>query len=54
MKNKNHIFQKKSFFITDNAYMDPSAYNNMVPTAWIPLLDATEFNGCMQVGIKTH
>ncbi len=33
----------------DNAYLDPSALYTLMPTAWIPLIDANMINGCMQV-----
>jgi len=33
----------------DNAYLDPSGLYTLMPTAWIPLLDANKTNGCMQV-----
>ena len=33
----------------DNGYLDPSALGTLQPTAWIPLIDATVDNGCMQV-----
>ena len=33
----------------DAAYLDNSAYKTYTLTAWIPLLDATEENGCLQV-----
>ena len=35
----------------DNAYLDPSGLYTLMPTAWIPLLDANKTNGCMQVKI---
>ncbi|XP_030854236.1 uncharacterized protein LOC100893311 [Strongylocentrotus purpuratus] len=38
----------------DNAYLDPSALNVLQVTAWIPLLDVTAKNGCMQVARKGH
>ena len=34
---------------TDVGYLDNASYTVMQPTAWIPLLDANENNGCMQV-----
>ena len=37
----------------DNAYLDPSGLHTLMPTAWIPLLDANMENGCMQVGPVT-
>ena len=33
----------------DNAYVSKEAWNNMTVVAWIPLVDAAEHNGCMQV-----
>ena len=33
----------------DNAYLDQDALGTLMPTAWIPLLDANTLNGCMQV-----
>lgn len=33
----------------DVSYLDNRSYNVLQPTAWIPLLDADEINGCMQV-----
>eukprot|EP00058_Branchiostoma_floridae_P011228 XP_002596716.1 hypothetical protein BRAFLDRAFT_78384 [Branchiostoma floridae] len=33
----------------DNAYFDEEALGTLIPTAWIPLLDATVQNGCMQM-----
>ncbi|XP_078576587.1 phytanoyl-CoA dioxygenase domain-containing protein 1 homolog [Branchiostoma floridae x Branchiostoma japonicum] len=33
----------------DNAYLLPECLGTLQPTAWIPLLDTTEWNGCMQV-----
>ncbi|XP_006814546.1 uncharacterized protein LOC100368117 [Saccoglossus kowalevskii] len=38
----------------DNAYLDSNALNVLQPTAWIPLLDATELNGCMKVARGGH
>ena len=38
----------------DNAYFDPSALYTLVPTAWIPLIDANVKNGCMQVSRYSH
>ena len=36
-------------YLTDNGYISVDAYHHHVLTAWIPLLDANENNGCMQV-----
>lgn len=33
----------------DSSYMDENSYDVMQTTAWIPLLDANETNGCMQM-----
>ncbi|XP_069117186.1 phytanoyl-CoA dioxygenase domain-containing protein 1 homolog [Argopecten irradians] len=33
----------------DSAYLDNKSYKVLQPTAWIPLLDSTVENGCMQV-----
>ena len=33
----------------DVAYLSPECWSTMQLTAWIPLLNATEHNGCMQV-----
>lgn len=33
----------------DNAYLDQNALYTLMPTAWIPLIDANVHNGCMQV-----
>ncbi|XP_013416110.1 uncharacterized protein LOC106177775 [Lingula anatina] len=38
----------------DSAYFDNESYRMMIPTAWIPLLDANENNGCMQVVKNGH
>lgn len=38
----------------DNAYMSEEAWNNLTVVAWIPLVDATEQNGCMQVIRQGH
>ncbi|KAK3093268.1 hypothetical protein FSP39_013470 [Pinctada imbricata] len=38
----------------DTAYLDTRSYSVMQPTAWIPLLNADESNGCMQVANKGH
>ena len=36
-------------FILDSSYMDEESDKTMLVSAWIPLLDATPDNGCMQV-----
>lgn len=33
----------------DNAYVSQEAWDNLTVVAWIPLVDACEQNGCMQV-----
>ncbi|XP_065179865.1 uncharacterized protein LOC135810300 [Sycon ciliatum] len=33
----------------DNAYLDPECENTLQVTAWIPLVDANQTNGCIQV-----
>jgi ectoine hydroxylase-related dioxygenase (phytanoyl-CoA dioxygenase family) len=33
----------------DNAYFDPTALYTHILGSWIPLIDATKENGCMQV-----
>ncbi|ESO90037.1 hypothetical protein LOTGIDRAFT_233877 [Lottia gigantea] len=38
----------------DVGYLDNSSYKVMQATAWIPFLDATPENGCMQVVEKGH
>ena len=38
----------------DNAYMDTTAISTLMPTAWIPLIDANRENGCMQVREQHH
>ena len=38
----------------DSGYMDPYCDNNLVLTVWIPLVDATEENGCMWVIPRSH
>ena len=30
--------------------MDNDSYKLLIPTAWIPLVDANKENGCMEVG----
>ena len=42
------------FFITDSAYFDNESYKVMIPTAWIPMLDTSEFNGGMQVWYNSN
>ena len=36
----------------DNGYFDTDAINTLIPTAWIPLIDANMENGCLQVRAK--
>jgi len=36
-------------YLLDNAYLHPCALETMQLTAWIPLINATKENGCMQV-----
>lgn len=38
----------------DCGYLDNNSYKMIVPTAWIPLLDANEGNGCLQFAEKGH
>ena len=38
----------------DNGYLDETALHTHIPTAWIPLIDATVENGCMQVVSGGH
>lgn len=38
----------------DVGYLDNSSYKVLQPTAWIPLLDADERNGCMELMKKGH
>ncbi|WAR18383.1 hypothetical protein MAR_000221 [Mya arenaria] len=38
----------------DVGYLDNNSYTVLQPTAWIPLLDANEFNGCMELMNKGH
>ena len=38
----------------DSGYFDNSSYNIMIPTAWIPLLDAKLENGCLQMVKNAH
>ena len=38
----------------DNGYLDETALGTLMPTAWIPLIDATVENGCMQVVSGGH
>ncbi|RUS73825.1 hypothetical protein EGW08_018418 [Elysia chlorotica] len=33
----------------DSGYFDPASYRTMIPVVWVPLLDVTEDNGCLQV-----
>lgn len=38
----------------DNGYLDNNSYKMLIPTAWVPLLDANETNGCLQFAEKGH
>ncbi|XP_005105567.1 uncharacterized protein LOC101849867 isoform X4 [Aplysia californica] len=38
----------------DSAYLDNESYSVLQPAAWIPLLDANENNGCMEVVSGGH
>jgi hypothetical protein len=38
----------------DSAYMSNESYDHMIATAWIPFLDATPENGCMQMAKYGH
>ena len=38
----------------DNAYLHPESWRVLQVTAWIPMLDATPHNGCMQVRTRLH
>uniref|UniRef100_A0A0B6YWF8 Uncharacterized protein n=1 Tax=Arion vulgaris TaxID=1028688 RepID=A0A0B6YWF8_9EUPU len=38
----------------DSAYMSNESYDHMIATAWIPFLDATPENGCMQMAKNGH
>lgn len=38
----------------DNGYFDTDSYRVLVPTAWIPFVDATETNGCLQIMTGGH
>ena len=42
----------RCFFFSDSGYTDNDSYKMLIPTAWIPLLDSNEVNGCMEV--ETH
>ncbi len=39
------------FLIIDNSYLDARSQEVLQPTAWIPLLDVNETNGCLQVKV---
>ena len=39
-----------SAYIADVGYLDKDSYDVMQLAAWIPLVDATKENGCLQVG----
>jgi ectoine hydroxylase-related dioxygenase (phytanoyl-CoA dioxygenase family) len=38
----------------DNGYLHPECWEVLQVTAWVPLLDATPSNGCMQVIKRGH
>ncbi|XP_064601732.1 phytanoyl-CoA dioxygenase domain-containing protein 1-like [Liolophura sinensis] len=38
----------------DIAYLDNDSYTVLQPAAWIPLLDANEANGCLQMAERGH
>ncbi|KAH3847784.1 hypothetical protein DPMN_090115 [Dreissena polymorpha] len=38
----------------DVGYLDNSAYKTLIPSAWVPLLDANETNGCLQFAESGH
>jgi len=38
----------------DTAYLDEECWDKLQLTAWVPLVDATTINGCMQVVRKGH
>eukprot|EP00794_Sanderia_malayensis_P012089 gene12089-13335_t len=38
----------------DNAYLEEGSDNILIPTAWIPLIDANLTNGCMMVVSEGH
>ena len=40
------------FYELDNAYLDEGADDVLIPTAWIPLIDANLTNGCMMASIS--
>ncbi|XP_052765897.1 1-deoxypentalenic acid 11-beta-hydroxylase-like [Mya arenaria] len=38
----------------DCGYLDNNSYKMLVPTAWVPMLDANEGNGCLQMAEGGH
>lgn len=38
----------------DSAYMSNESYDHVIATAWIPFLDATPDNGCLQMARRGH
>ena len=40
---------KAHLFFSDNGYFSEESYDHLIPTAWIPFLDAKPENGCLQV-----
>ena len=45
------LVKRDLFFIPDNGYFSEESYDHLIPTAWIPFLDAKPENGCMQVSL---
>ena len=41
-------------YFPDNGYFSNDVYGELIVTGWIPFLDATESNGCMQVYKGNH
>ncbi|KAL3873369.1 hypothetical protein ACJMK2_036498 [Sinanodonta woodiana] len=38
----------------DVGYLDNNSYKVLQPTAWIPLLNSSEINGCLQLAVRGH
>lgn len=49
--NKLWVELDDKWWISDVGYLDNNSYKVHQPTAWIPLLDANEYNGCMEVQV---